>query len=61
MAIAIEELELQTAEYLPNREVMSGGCRRRKSECERQCEPDPCNNPCGPDDGGVITVHLSIL
>jgi hypothetical protein len=29
MALSLEELELQTAEYLPEREVMSGGCRQK--------------------------------
>jgi hypothetical protein len=72
MAISVKELELETAEFLPDREVMSTtSCRPQRCEptyCEPEppkCAPEPvCCDPCKPAliecrvDG---LIHLSVL
>ena len=53
MSLSIEELELQTLEYLPAREVMS-------CYTSNPCR-NPCYDPCQPKDcGPLLEVNLCL-
>jgi hypothetical protein len=55
VAISMQELSRETAEFLPEREVMCTSCRRT-CQPEPHCwpqPPPPCGDPCG---GGLISV-----
>ena len=56
MAISMQELSLETAEFLPDREVMSTSCRPK---CQPQCRPE-CPPPCPPSCDVAIAVNVNV-
>jgi hypothetical protein len=55
MAMTLQELELQTATYLPDREVMSGCQRRNHCGCNSTWVGDDQNNNT---QFGLINVNV---
>jgi hypothetical protein len=47
----MQELSLETAELLPDREVMSSSCCKPRNCCEQKCY-EPCEPTC------TVTVRL---
>jgi hypothetical protein len=57
----MQELSAETAEFLPDREVMSSSCCKPRNYCEpKPCEPRPCD-PCDPCDSTLIHVQVACI